>query len=150
MLQRLKQTKIPFGEGQFYIVRTINSVYQLREVETHLVISTANNLEEIQRLLTNVLTRYKSYTTFRKAISSMSEKENNTKALDRKQKEYKKVGTMYKEEVDTTIAQFLDKQEQRKKVLETSVKIEDNIKKREVPQVEIPKIERIRRKPKRL
>lgn len=149
MLQRLKQTKIPFGEGQFYIIRNINSVYQLREVESHLVISTANSLDGILGLLTNILNRYKSYTTFKRAISSMSEKENNTKALDRKQKEYRKIGTMYKEEVDLTIRNFLDKQGSKKKVMDIPVKVEDNRKSVQSNGV-APKIDRIKRKPKRI
>lgn len=91
-VNRIKKQRRPFTKGHFYIYLCDNGMYQFRDRESHMVISTACDLASIKRCITVVLNRYKNYDFYLKAISSMSERTVSEKDFTRREKEWKKQG----------------------------------------------------------
>ena len=102
-LNRIKKQRRPFTEEHFYIFRSANNTYQLRDAKSHMVISTAHSLEDIKRCLYVILNRYKHYDKYLRAISSLSEQTVSPKDFERRQKEWKHSGKDYKKIVEELI-----------------------------------------------
>ena len=110
-LQRLKRQRRPFTHEVFYIYE-VNNLFPLRDRNSHMVISTAGSLAEIKRCMVVILNRYKNYDQYLKAISSMSEKAVTDKQAEAREKEYKKKGHIYIEDIKELIREYyIEKQE---------------------------------------
>ena len=112
---RLKNNKEPFSADTFYIsYNKETDIYQLRDVETHFTVSTATSLELILVCLDKILRRYKNETIYKKKLFNMSEKENNSKTLEKKRKEFKKFGEKFRGAIEERVNLFLDGDDSKK------------------------------------
>ena len=120
-LNRIKKQRRPFTEEHFYIFRSANNTYQLRDAKSHMVISTAHSLEDIKKCLYIILNRYKHYDKYLRAISSLSEQTVSPKDFERRQKEWKHSGKDYKKIVEELIDNYNSTQaeveDRRKRVI---------------------------------
>ena len=97
ILNRLKPQVKSFEEGNFYIFKCTNGMYQLRDTETQMVICTSTNLDGLKKTVKSLLGRYKNYTTYHNAISNISEPGVAPRVAKRREEEYKKFGDEYKD-----------------------------------------------------
>lgn len=138
---RLKNNKVPFSVDTFYIsYNKETDIYQLRDKETHFTVSTATSLEFILICLDKILRRYKNETIYKKKLFSMSEKENNSKTLEKKKKEFKKYDKKFRGEIEERINLFLNGDESKKigKRIKPVIKIKEIEEKRDEPVI-VPK-----------
>lgn len=147
---RLKNNKVPFSADTFYIsYNKETDIYQLRDRETHFTVSTATSLELILVCLDKILRRYKNETIYKKKLFNMSEKENNSKTLEKKRKEFKKFDKKFRGEIEERVNLFLDGDDSKKigKRVKPVIQVKDIEEKRDEPVI-VPK--RIVKKKKRL
>lgn len=113
VLKRLKKENVPFSVNTFYIIFS-GSVFQIRDRDTHFVVATGNDIEDITLTLDKLLRKYKTETYYKYMVNHMSEKEGNTKTLDRKAKEYRKHGQKYNGLLEERIGLLLNKVVEKK------------------------------------
>ena len=111
-LNRIKKQRRPFTKEHFYIHHCDNGIYQFRDSETHMVISTSCDLTSLKRCIVIVLNRYKNYDLYLRAVSSMSEKTVSAKDLVIRQKEYKRTGKDHVHIIEDLIKEFYLEQEE--------------------------------------
>lgn len=104
-LTRIKKVKRQFTKETFYIY-SLNGIFQLRDTQSHAVISTAGTLAEIKRCLVVILNRYKNYDHYLKALSSMSEKAVTDKQALERTKEYKREGHKYIKDIEDLLKEY--------------------------------------------
>ena len=112
-LNRIKKQRRPFTKEHFYIYQCDNGMYQFRDRQSHMVISTATNLSILKRSITVVINRYKNYDFYLRAISSMSESTVTEKDFARREKEYKKKGQEYTYIIEDIINEYQLEQEEK-------------------------------------
>lgn len=103
IVNRLKPQVKSFESDNFYIFECINGMYQLRDSETHMVISTSTDLEGLKMTFKRLLGRYKNYTNYQKAMNSLSEPGVSPRIAKRREEEYKKVGERYRDLVEEIV-----------------------------------------------
>lgn len=111
-LNRIKKQKRKFVKEHFYIHLSTNGMYQFRDRQSHMVISTASNLATLKRSITIVINRYKNYDYYLGAISSMSESTVTEKDFARREKEWKSGGNDYINIIDEVIREYYLEQEE--------------------------------------
>lgn len=111
-INRIKKQRRPFTKDVFYIFQCDNGMYQFRDRQSHMVISTASDLSTLKRSITIVINRYKNYDYYLRAISSMSEKTVTEKDYVRREKEYKKCYKDYSSVVSELINEYYLEQEE--------------------------------------
>lgn len=104
-LNRLRKQKRPFTPDLFYIIE-VNSIYQFRHRESHMVLSTATSLSEVKRYIVLILNRYKNYDQYLKAFNSLSGSAVTEKQKVTREKEYKRVGHKYTDVLKDIITEF--------------------------------------------
>lgn len=103
ILNRLKPQTTPFKGEDFYIFECFNGMYQLRDTNTHIVLSTGTTLESLTETFKRFLGRYKNYTNYQRAIDNLSEPAIVPRIAKRRAEEYKKVGDRYSDLVNSII-----------------------------------------------
>lgn len=111
-LNRIKKQKRKFEKEHFYIHLSTNGMYQFRDRQSHMVISTASNLATLKRSITIVINRYKNYDYYLRAISSMSESTVTEKDFAKREKEWKRGGNDYINIVDEILKEYYIEQEE--------------------------------------
>lgn len=104
-LTRIRKQKRPFTPDLFYIIE-VNSIYQFRHRESHMVLSTATSLSELRRCIVLVLNRYKTYDHYLKAFNSLSESAVTEKQKVTREKEYKREGHKYQYIIEDLIREY--------------------------------------------
>ena len=112
-LNRIKKQRRPFTKEHFYIHQCDNGMYQFRDRQSHMVISTATNLSILKRSITVVINRYKNYDFYLRAISSMSESTVTEKDFARREKEWKRGGNKYINIIDEILREYYIEQEEK-------------------------------------
>lgn len=112
-LNRIKKQRRPFTKEHFYIHQCDNGMYQFRDRQSHMVISTATNLSILKRSITVVINRYKNYDFYLRAISSMSESTVTEKDFALKEKEWKRGGQKYTYILEDIISEYQLEQEEK-------------------------------------
>ena len=112
-LNRIKKQRRPFTKEHFYIHQCDNGMYQFRDRQSHMVISTATNLSILKRSITVVINRYKNYDFYLRAISSMSESTVTEKDFARREKEWKRGGNKYINIIDDILREYYLEQEEK-------------------------------------
>lgn len=88
-----------------------NGVYQFRDRESHMVISTCSDLDTLKVYILRILNRYKNYDLYLRAINSLSEKAVSERDFIQREKEYKKRGTKYLFIIEEVLTTFNETQE---------------------------------------
>lgn len=112
-LNRIKKQRRPFTKEHFYIYSTTTGMYQFRDRQSHMVISTSGTLADIKRCVTLILNRYKNYDYYLGAVSSMSESTVTEKDFARREKEYKKKGQEYTYIIEDILKEYYLEQEEK-------------------------------------
>ena len=112
-LNRIKKQKRKFEKEHFYIHKCDNGIYQFRDRQSHMVISTASDLSTLKRSITIVINRYKNYDYYLGAVSSMSESTVTEKDFARREKEYKKKGQEYTYIIEDILKEYYLEQEEK-------------------------------------
>lgn len=118
-LTRIKKQKRPFAPDYFYIVE-VNNMYQFRDRESHMVLSTTTSLEEVKRCIITILKRYKNYDQYLKAFHSLSESTVSEKQRVSREKEYKRKGHIYSNDLDQLINEYNAKHNKAEEIRRTS------------------------------
>lgn len=143
-IHRLKKTKRPFTPELFYIYE-VNGVYQFRDSNTHMVISTAPTLIGLRRYIDIVFKRYKDYDSYLKAVSCLSEQSVSEKDKEKREKEYKRVKDTYTYIIEEQLKEFYFEREHFKDVKKTrclvpSVTVESSTKPSNPPTPPVTKV----------
>ena len=112
-LNRIKKQRRQYTKEHFYIYKCDNGMYQFRDRQSHMVISTASDLPTLKRSITVVINRYKNYDLYLRAISSMSESTVTEKDFARREKEYKKKGQEYTYIIEDILKEYYLEQEEK-------------------------------------
>ena len=105
-LNRIKKQRRQYTKEHFYIYQCDNGMYQFRDRQSHMVISTASDISTLKRSITIVINRYKNYDYYLGAVSSMSESTVTEKDFARREKEYKKKGQEYTYIIDNILKEY--------------------------------------------
>lgn len=112
-LNRIKKQRRQYTKEHFYIYQCDNGMYQFRDRQSHMVISTSSDLSTLKRSITVIINRYKNYDHYLNAVSSMSESTVTEKDFAKREKEYKKKGHKYIKELDDIIKEYYLEQEEK-------------------------------------
>ena len=112
-LNRIKKQRRQYTKEHFYIYKCDNGMYQFRDRQSHMVISTASDLPTLKRSITVVINRYKNYDYYLGAVSSMSESTVTEKDFARREKEYKKKGQEYTYIIEDILKEYYLEQEEK-------------------------------------
>ena len=112
-LNRIKKQKRKFEKEHFYIHKCDNGIYQFRDRQSHMVISTASDISTLKRSITIVINRYKDYDYYLRAISSMSESTVTEKDFALREKEWKRGGQKYTYILEDIINEYQLEQEEK-------------------------------------
>ena len=112
-LNRIKKQRRQYTKEHFYIYKCDNGMYQFRDRQSHMVISTASDLPTLKRSITVVINRYKNYDYYLGAVSSMSESTVTEKDFARREKEYKKKGQEYTYIIEDIRKEYYLEQEEK-------------------------------------
>ena len=112
-LNRIKKQKRKFDKEHFYIHKCDNGIYQFRDRQSHMVISTASDISTLKRSITIVINRYKNYDYYLSAISSMSESTVTEKDFALREKEWKRGGQKYTYILEDIISEYQLEQEEK-------------------------------------
>ena len=112
-LNRIKKQIRQYTKEHFYIHHCDNGMYQFRDSETHMVISTSCDLASLKRCIVIVLNRYKNYDLYLRAVHSMSEKTVSAKDLVIRQQEYKRTGKDHVHIIEDLIKEFYLEQDEK-------------------------------------
>ena len=112
-LNRIKKQRRQYTKEHFYIHKCDNGIYQFRDRQSHMVISTASDISTLKRSITIVINRYKDYDYYLRAISSMSESTVTEKDFARREKEWKRGGNKYINIIDDILREYYLEQEEK-------------------------------------
>ena len=112
-LNRIKKQRRQYTKEHFYIYKCDNGMYQFRDRQSHMVISTASDISTLKRSITIVINRYKNYDYYLGAVSSMSESTVTEKDFARREKEWKRGGNKYINIIDDILREYYLEQEEK-------------------------------------
>ena len=112
-LNRIKKQRRQYTKEHFYIYQCDNGMYQFRDRQSHMVISTASDLSTLKRSITVVINRYKNYDYYLGAVSSMSESTVTEKDFARREKEWKRGDNKYINIIEDILKEYYLEQEEK-------------------------------------
>ena len=90
---RLSKEVVKFNKEQFYVyTNKDNSIYQLRDINTQVVITCSPDLDTFSSLVKAFFNRYNNYSSYIKAYNNLSEPAVSENTKLRREEEFKVIG----------------------------------------------------------